>query len=480
MILRVAMPVGGPALHTSPPRPGPRPMPGLPRQLRNGGPAAAEAAPSPRERLRQFIGLIIPLIWLFILSTRSVTTWMGETTGDSLGDLGSPADRNILMALMGVAILILLRRRAQTLRILAANKWVVALFGYIALSIIWSNFPDISFRRSLRSMGTLVMVLVVLTDARPLTAVKTLLLAGYCLHLPLSLIAIKYFRTIGVAWSYDGMQEEWTGLALHRNNLGQVVMTGVTFFTWHLLTFRQMRITAAVMLVLSAFLLRGSGTSYSTTAIVTSLAGLAVLLTLRGAKNHLVAARRFIFVGVAVLGAVCAIAYGVAGAADPGAVETALTAAGRDATLTGRTGLWRDILENAAAHPLIGVGFGAFWVGPIGYDLYPLTNWSNVTPGWRPNEGHNGYLDVYNELGLIGMVLTAIVILVALVRISRQLETNLPVASLRLALLVSILLNNITESSLLKGTHCLWFLFLLCALEVPGWAPPAPAVPRLR
>jgi hypothetical protein len=34
-------------------------------------------------------------------------------------------------------------------------------------------------------------------------------------------------------------------------------------------------------------------------------------------------------------------------------------------------------------------------------------------------------------------------------------------------LLLSIVIDNITETSLLKGTHAFWFLFLLLAVKVP-------------
>jgi O-antigen ligase len=144
-----------------------------------------------------------------------------------------------------------------------------------------------------------------------------------------------------------------------------------------------------------------------------------------------------------------------------------LQATGRDMTLTGRTGLWKDLLDNAAKSPVLGVGFGAFWVGHIGYAMYPLNNWSRVTPEWRPGEGHNGFIDVYVDLGAIGVVLVLLIIGFAFAGAIDDLQNNFELGRLRLALLLSIVMNNLTESSLLKGTHSLWFVFLLVAVNVP-------------
>ena len=72
-----------------------------------------------------------------------------------------------------------------------------------------------------------------------------------------------------------------------------------------------------------------------------------------------------------------------------------LHALGRDSTLTGRTDIWRQVLD-LHTNPLVGVGFESFWLGErlrkIG-ELY----W------WQANEAHNGYLETYLNLGLIGL-----------------------------------------------------------------------------
>jgi exopolysaccharide production protein ExoQ len=413
----------------------------------------------------------IPFCWLFIVSTRSVSNWLTRPDGTVLDpDLnGSPLDRAILTGLIAVGLLVLAARWEQVKRILAKNRWLLLVMVYIGLSVIWSNFPAISFRRYCRSIGTLVMVLVVLTERNPLASLTALLQRCYFIHIPLSILAIKYFRNIGVAYGWDGTEEMWVGLAMHKNNLGQVAMASGLLASWLVLknwSTRKMS-SGLVLLGMTLWVLRGSKNSHSSTAILGFVTGVCVLLALQGIKGRVPKAKWLLgamIVAVVACGPLVLLASEVF---ETSPMELVLESTGRDATLTGRTGLWSDILTNASHSPVLGVGFGAFWVGKIGYAMYPLVNWSAVTPEWRPGQGHNGYLDVFVELGAVGLILAIGPIVLAFSDAVRQLQTDFEFARIRLVLLFSLVLNNFTESSLLKGTHSLWFLLLLVIVNVP-------------
>jgi O-antigen ligase len=313
------------------------------------------------------------------------------------------------------------------------------------------------------------MVLVVLTENDPVAAVRALFRRLYLVVIPLSIIAIKYFRNIGVAYTWDGVEEMWTGLAVHKNNLGQVAMCSGLFAIWQILrNWPRKKLTLELLLlVLTLWLLRGSKNSHSSTAILGFVVGTATLLGLQFLKSRSAYAKRIVLVGSAVLVLIAPPAFIAFEAFNTTPVDVVLAATNRDMTLTGRTGLWKDLLNNAEKSPIVGVGYGAFWVGPIGYEMYPLDNWSRVTPGWRPGEGHNGFIDVYVELGFVGLALVLIVLVVAFTGALNDLQSNFELGALRLALLLSIVVNNVAESSFLKGTHSLWFVLLLVAVNVP-------------
>jgi exopolysaccharide production protein ExoQ len=429
--------------------------------------------------------LWIPYIWLFFTSTRALSTWLsGHAEGAGQVDYsGSAADSVLMTLLMLIGLFILNMRREQAKRILARNKWVVALFVVMVVSILWSNFPAITFRRSARSIGTLVMILVVLTERSPQEALRVLLQRLYLVQIPFSIIAIKYFRAVGVIYGWDGVEEQWIGLSTDKNSLGQVAMCSGVFWIWQL--FRDWtrkdqkrdwkRIGLDVMmLILTLWLLRGSKNSHSSTAILGFLVCTALLIALQFIKNTSAQTKRIILamaIGATLLAPFAFLAFQ---SFNESPAQAVLEATGRNMTLTDRTLLWTDVINNAKKHPLLGVGYGAFWVGTIGYEMYPLPNWSAKTPWWRPEQGHNGFIDAYIDLGLVGVALLLIITGIGFADAWLNLQNDFQYGSLRMVLLLSIVMDNITETSVLKGTHAFWFLFLLLAVKVP------PAIRRAR
>jgi len=422
--------------------------------------------------------LWIPYVWFFFTSTRALSSWIsGGRTGLTIAtnESGSPLDRALMTFLIGCGTCIIFYRGQQTKRIVSKNPWLLLLFVFLELSILWSNFPEISIRRGIRSAGALVMAMVVLTERSPATAVPLLLRRLYLVHIPASIIAVKYFRHFGVLYNWDGSEEEWAGVATDKNSLGHLVMCCALFSIWEILQTwpqrRQHRLTllrSVSLLVLSLFLLQGSKNSYSSTALIGFAACSVVIIALQFVKTRHTHARRVILTATMAL-AICAIPiFLLFQALDTSPVDMVLHATGRNMTFTDRDLIWADVMNNAAKQPLLGVGIGAFWVGPIGYHMYPMPNWSGKTPGWRPEQAHNGFLDVYVQLGLVGLALFGIAIVSAFASGLKHLETDFHLGSLRLILLLAVLISNTTETSFLDGTHGLWFLFILLAMNLPG------------
>src|SRR5262249_17403457 len=70
---------------------------------------------------------------------------------------------------------------------------------------------------------------------------------------------------------------------------------------------------------------------------------------------------------------------------------------GKTENLTDRTILWTALLD-VKINPLFGTGIESFWLGER-FQKFADAHW------WKPNEAHNGYLETYLNLGLIGLAL---------------------------------------------------------------------------
>jgi O-antigen ligase len=83
------------------------------------------------------------------------------------------------------------------------------------------------------------------------------------------------------------------------------------------------------------------------------------------------------------------------------------------------------------------------------------------------NEAHNGYLDVWIELGVVGLILVALVVWMYFRKARNELEENFHWAAFRMSYLVMFLVHNWTETTFLRSREILWNLFVVLAVVYP-------------
>jgi O-antigen ligase len=137
---------------------------------------------------------------------------------------------------------------------------------------------------------------------------------------------------------------------------------------------------------------------------------------------------------------------------------TALELLGRDPTLTDRTELWSDALT-LADKPILGAGFESFWLGWRREILWQ--KW-----WWRPTQAHNGYIEIYLNLGIIGVTIIGGLIISTFFKASKQLKTDLDMGKLRLGFLLAIVFYNYSEAAF-TALHIMWIMFFLVAMDYP-------------
>ena len=177
--------------------------------------------------------LWLPVIWLGVAGSRSVSEWFGILGfggfGQSMNSAGaylegSPLDRNFFLALTLIGVVVLSKKKVVVKRLLRANWPVVLFFVYCAISTVWSDYPDVAFKRWLKAIGDLVMVLIVLSEDDPLSAIKRLVLRVGYLLLPLSVLFIKYYPAWGREYSHFDGRGTFTGVTTNKNILGMICL----------------------------------------------------------------------------------------------------------------------------------------------------------------------------------------------------------------------------------------------------------------
>jgi O-antigen ligase len=335
------------------------------------------------------------------------------------------------------------------------------------VSVAWSDYNWISFKRAFKSFAAVTMALVVLTDKDPIEAIETVIRRGAYLMIPLSIIVIKYFRSIGVQYDWAGTGVSWCGLSTSKNTLGQIVMISALYFAWSIFRdFKKRRPESKydyLYLVMCMYLLKGSERAVSLTSLAVFILGLLLFATCYRNRNKLRYLNRLLMVAfVSILFVQAVLVVHTANPNSAGSpLGVVIRALGRDITLSGRTGIWSDVLNIANRNPFLGVGFGGFWIGRAANIPW------DANLSWILGEGHNGYFDTYLQIGLVGLFLLLGVIFSSRRKIAECFAWDFEYGMFRMTFLIIILLVNVTESTFLRGEHMLWFMFLICVLSVP-------------
>ena len=320
----------------------------------------------------------------------------------------------------------------------------------------WSDYPFISFRRATKIFGHPIMALIVLTEPDFEEALTRLMKRCAYVVVPVSILFIKYYPQLGMTYDeWSGMQII-QGISVGKNGLGVDCMILGLFFFWHLLqTWRTERNTqrrnelwlTAGFLIGILYLLRLSHSA--TAAICLFLAILIVVFVgIRPTIKN--------FIGTYTLAALVLI---VAAQLAFGISAHLSESLGRGSTLTGRTDLWAHCLEFQSS-PILGEGFESFWFPERREKIAAFYN------GWRPAGSHNSYLDIYLDLGLIGLSLLIALFIATFWKVRLELFRNFEWGRYRLAFLAAVLLRGWTESCFTQAS-ALWFVFYIIAMDYP-------------
>jgi exopolysaccharide production protein ExoQ len=361
-----------------------------------------------------------------------------------------------------VPLLALMLRHWRSILALARRTPVLVLLILACpASTLWSIAPDDTARRSFALLMTAGFgwYLAARFDHR---ALLKLLAWALTIAIATGLVVGLLFPEIGVMQvSHAGA---WRGLFSHKNTFGYVAALD-------LLILMILSLTAAVhrfwpILGLQVALL-ALVLSQSLTALITALVAILSLLfvaTLRAPGwLRMSAPLFFITIGLVCLGISSLFP------------DDVLEALGRDRTLTGRTWLWEEAWEFITGRPLLGYGYGAFWApdSPPAIELQTVLH-------WPMSHAHNGYLDLWLQLGLLGLVLFVWSLIDAIIRLATILRTGDPCGVYwSSALLSTMVVVNMVEGELLRQNELSTVLYVATVAMV-GRIPNARGSPSLQ
>ena len=290
-----------------------------------------------------------------------------------------------------IPLAVLLHRREGALRLVRTAWPLIALMAYATLSWTWSQDRAACLEGLLAGAPTLVTAMALAAALRP-GRVAQVLLQALAVAVLGSVAAVLLLPHYAVAGPHDmlGASEagDWRGLYGHKNTLGHVAGLAAGA-----LATRGGRLVRPPALrgsaLVAAALCVGASRSMSGLVLAAGLPALdALLIRFRGPGRLALAG-----FGLAALAAAFACRALI--------LAAGLAALGRDATLSGRTAIWRTAGDVVQQRLLRGWG--------LNYSVSPEVA-ARLTALFGVNHVHNALLDTVINLGLAGAALLVLAV----------------------------------------------------------------------
>lgn len=409
--------------------------------------------------------LWIPTIWVGIVASRPVGAWFaGDAAGSNFESYldGSALDRNVFLVLMVAGVFALTRRQIDWRFFWSRNRWLVCYYLFCCISVLWAEYSFVAFKRWIKEVGTLIMILVILTEAFPVAAVRQVFLRCAFVLIPASILVIKYYLGIGRAYN------EWTGAPMlsgvttDKNALGRLCFVSALVLIWTLLErpeskrwiqHLRRRMPELLIFLLGIWLLKNADSSTSKGCFAVGIIAFGCVWS-NWPRRH---------PGLAGAAGVSFLLLSSIFLSVPGCRGVVAESLNRRADLTDRTEIWSGSLA-LGTNPLIGAGYSSVWLTEDGRNLKTKLQMAH---------SHNGYLETYLNTGVIGLFLLLGIIGTAGVNAFRSVARGEEWGAIATALFFSCVIYNYTEvgfDNMSLVGFVIWLLAVRVRLLTPNYS----------
>jgi len=410
--------------------------------------------------------LWLPVIWIWIVGSRPVSAWLGVSSpGANLQLDGSPIDAAVLGVLLAAAVAVLVWRGKLPWTVLTSNWPIVIYFFYCLISVAWSYHPDVSLKRWIKSIGDPVMVLVIVTDPRPVAAIRHLASRVGFLLFPTSLLFIRYYGELGRGYTDFGEPVNF-GVTTNKNALGLIVLVISLVVLWNVRRLwthkhepnRGRHLLAQVSLLGFGVVLFWMANCSTGKACFVLGAFMMVVSNLRAIKIRPARVHVLSFAILLVAGATLFLG-------GQGGVAEAL---GRESSMSGRTDIWEAVIPTVP-NALVGAGYESFWISPSAEIFHRKL----LEKGWYPpvvantTEAHDGYIEVFLNLGGIGVCSLALLLIAGYRRAFKAFQRDPELGGLLLAFVAVVTFYSVTEAGF-RMLNPAWIFLLLAIIAASG------------
>jgi O-antigen ligase len=252
----------------------------------------------------------------------------------------------------------------------------------------------------------------------------------------------------------------WRGIFKHKQALGRLMPIGIITFLNIALHNRKYRWIA----------LAGVGLSIALLLLAQSITGLLVLLISLSLLPLFKLIRQHYKLRVVLLVAAFLLISGVAMLITTNLETIVVDILGKDLTFNGRIPIWTLAIEKGLERPWLGYGYDGFWTSDESYLIYRNTwLWEGFVNG-EIMHAHNGFIDIFLELGFVGLSLCLLSFLMLISRTFYLINlTNLREFFWIFQFLIIFLFCNMSEGAIFLGGSLFWVLYVSMSFSTAIW-----------
>lgn len=320
---------------------------------------------------------IILILWIIYAATNFRSPLSPIVLSD---DNASSAVRQLIFGSAGMCAFGLLFLTRNIGAAIALNLPLCALAAFVAISTLWSPEPGLSAKRAILYLFCFATLLTTVHASK--TPVRSMLLTIVSATATIALISLIMYIALPQANSVNPARPGLAGVSVHPNTLAPFLSIGLLLSLG--ITSRGPRESLSLRAA-QGFLGLGLLLTFSITTWLSTAVGIGLYVFL-SASNYRRGLIQLSIAATLMLGTI--IGW-------QNVQNAAFEATGRDASLSGRDELWSIVMNEGQKHPLFGKGYGAFWTEGKGRELVQT---------WNPRQSHNAYLDVWLDLGVLGLI----------------------------------------------------------------------------
>lgn len=293
---------------------------------------------------------------------------------------------------------------------------VLLLVGTAIMSVLWSTNPESTLAHCRPLLATTLFG-IYLATRYTLKEQMRLIIILFSIFTLINLIVPVIFPSYGIQQDEFG-QPAWQGIALAKNELSNLMAASATLFLDIAIygrKYRKMGLLGTSIAFIVLLLSKGKGSL----AIFIGLLPLLPLYKIIRQKYRL----RIVLI-IPTLFVLGAILTAIAVNAEFIVVDFL----GKNMEGTGRTPLWDYLIQRGLEKPWLGYGYGGFWANPNeAIAILQKFPW-NGNRGEAGGNSHSIYIEIFLQLGWLGLSLTIMSFLTVFARVvfllglTRQIE----------------------------------------------------------